>query len=491
MIVAVTAPADRRLSEDEIAAAALDPVRFVDAHCVLRTEKGLPAPFRLWDFQRRVLERFDDHDRVIVLKARQLGLSWLADAYALWLCAFNEGQTVLMLSMGQREAAEELARVRYMHARLPVELRRPTGAPDRFDRVEFPTLDSRIISLPATEDAGTGYTATLVVVQELAKIEVAEQMMTALLPTISAGGKLLAIGTAKGYGGVFYELWREAEHRLDVDDVQPGEFRPVFIPWFDHPHRDEAWYAAQGRGMSQRALRQEFPANPGEAFQLVGDACFAEDFVHAPAPDGHLVDGTREPRSPCPVYRGIDFGHHHAPCLWIEVQGGRTAFVFAELHMERATVGELADAVVGQDGALGLRTAEIVAYCDPAGLGTNLQTGESDIAVLERHGITVGNDGERYGPGERVDLIKTLLRNGRLFVSYDCPYLIAALEQAQWARAGRTGPLKEMYAKDGVWDHPLDALGEALARIFPAEGPAAALDVLTPAATMYSGSQYG
>ncbi|MFM7583349.1 MAG: hypothetical protein ACKO9F_11635 [Caldilinea sp.] len=42
-------------------------------------------PFSLWPVQGSVLARMKAERKLVVLKARQLGISWLSLAYALWL----------------------------------------------------------------------------------------------------------------------------------------------------------------------------------------------------------------------------------------------------------------------------------------------------------------------------------------------------------------------------------------------------------------------
>src|SRR5262245_43131005 len=46
---------------------------------------GLWVPFQAWPAQLRVLEDLQAHTRVCVLKARQLGFTWAALAWALFL----------------------------------------------------------------------------------------------------------------------------------------------------------------------------------------------------------------------------------------------------------------------------------------------------------------------------------------------------------------------------------------------------------------------
>jgi hypothetical protein len=70
--------------------------------------------------QRRVANLLQANRLVVVLKARQLGLSWLVLAFALWLMLFYPIATVLLFSRRDEEAADLLAvRLRGMYDRLP------------------------------------------------------------------------------------------------------------------------------------------------------------------------------------------------------------------------------------------------------------------------------------------------------------------------------------------------------------------------------------
>ncbi|HJY88001.1 MAG TPA: hypothetical protein VKE24_14295, partial [Candidatus Acidoferrales bacterium] len=56
------------------------------------------VPFRLWRSQLQTLQSVAEHRLVIILKARQLGLTWLVLGYALWLMLFRPAATVLLFS---------------------------------------------------------------------------------------------------------------------------------------------------------------------------------------------------------------------------------------------------------------------------------------------------------------------------------------------------------------------------------------------------------
>src|SRR5437588_540166 len=82
----------------EVASCKADPVYFVDTYCKVQSDEGKGlVPFRLFDYQRTVLRAFEEHPEVIVLKARQLGISELAAAYAVYYVNFRPLNTVIVL----------------------------------------------------------------------------------------------------------------------------------------------------------------------------------------------------------------------------------------------------------------------------------------------------------------------------------------------------------------------------------------------------------
>lgn len=477
------------LREADVKKAQLQACDFIP-HCKIQhAEGGPPVPFRLWDFQRDVLNDIEDHDRIIVLKARQLGLSWLTLAYMLWLTSQNPGITALILNRGQRESIELLDRVRFMVKHLPRELR-PVRTKDVVDHLEFGLVGGRIFSLPASEYAGSGVTAQLVMVDEWAKIRGIRKIMTSLLPTLSAGGKLVGISTAVGFHNPFAEEWRRAISGQ-------SRYFPIFIPWDAHPHRDEAWYEDKRRELpTERDLLQEYPAEWLDAFQLPGEAVFRDEFDRAK----HVTVAERDPAAKWPQWRGIDFGYHHGIVLWASVEQERHVFVYAELHAEKQTTRSMMEQAVVMDVELGVDTAATPAGCDPAGKAQTSIATESEHYTVQSFGINV-----RYQtpsvPRDRVTLIKQLLKEGRLHIHARCEYLIEALEQAQWAKRGApmgtAGEpiMKETYQEDGYYEHPLDALGYLLVCAFPPMGKAEGARTQKPSASSgkrrYSSSEFG
>ncbi len=217
------------------------------------------VPFDLWDAQKKVLVAFENNPLCIVLKARQLGISWLACAYALWLCVFHPQKTVLIFSKGEDEAAELVRRIDGMYRRIADKTGLPTLVVGNTREIMF-SNGSRVKSQPATKHAGSSFTASLVIADEFAKMQWADELYTSMKPTIDGGGKLIIISTAVGARGLFYNLWQKAEQGTN-------RFKAIFLDWRARPDRDEAWYArVASEAVSSSLMAQEYPAHAEEAF---------------------------------------------------------------------------------------------------------------------------------------------------------------------------------------------------------------------------------
>ena len=78
-------------------------------------------PFDLWPEQARAVQTIHEHPLNILLKSRQLGLTWLVLGYALWLGLFHGAAAITLFSRRDTEAVYLLSteRLRGMYARLP------------------------------------------------------------------------------------------------------------------------------------------------------------------------------------------------------------------------------------------------------------------------------------------------------------------------------------------------------------------------------------
>ena len=101
-------------------ACTLDPAYFTARYVhIYDATQQTWLPFTLWPAQHTVLHTMSSERKLVVLKARQLGISWLSLAYALWLLQCRPPATVLLFSLREAEAKELLWRLKGMYARLP------------------------------------------------------------------------------------------------------------------------------------------------------------------------------------------------------------------------------------------------------------------------------------------------------------------------------------------------------------------------------------
>lgn len=233
---------------------------FIDTYCWIENKTTREwVRFRLWPDQASTLQAIIDGQLLIVLKARQLGLTWLMVCYGLWMMLFRPGSGVLLFSRRDDEAAELLDRVRQCHLRLPDFLQARVGT-DNDHELELVKLGSSAQSFPTTKHSGRSYTATLAVVDEADFIRWLRQLLTAVKPTIDAGGQLVLLSTVdkEDPSSEFKRIWNQA--------VAGGNnYQHIFLPWWSRPDRDEAWYERQTADYSEDDLFQEYPASPAEA----------------------------------------------------------------------------------------------------------------------------------------------------------------------------------------------------------------------------------
>jgi hypothetical protein len=245
-----------------------NPAYFIDQHVQIEaideaTNQGAWVPFRLWPAQRATLATLHRERMVIVLKARQLGLSWLVLGYALWMLCHQAIANVLIFSKRDTEAINLLhIRLSGMYGRLNTVAAKSTAYVDSNHALRL-NNGSSALAFPTT--GGRSYTASLVVVDEADFVEDLDALIRAVKPTIDAGGKIFLISTAdKGKPeSAFKRIFKGALERKN-------DWTPVFLPWHARPGRNMPWYEAQRRDSLSRTgwlddLYQEYPATSLEA----------------------------------------------------------------------------------------------------------------------------------------------------------------------------------------------------------------------------------
>lgn len=249
-----------------------DPGFFIREFCRIQDERGQWIPFDLWPAQQAVVENASVHRLLIWLKARQLGMTWLALALVLHELIFKPGITALLFSLRDEEAMELLKRLRGMYRRLPPWLQVTENADNgpvdkpKDAAHEWVLLNgSRAKAFPSNR--GDSYTASIAVIDEADLIDNLEALLGSVMPTIDAGGRLILLSRVdKG----------RSEERSPFKRIyiaaKKGEngWHHEFLPWSARPSRDVKWYAVKradsfSRTGSLDALYEQYPATDHEA----------------------------------------------------------------------------------------------------------------------------------------------------------------------------------------------------------------------------------
>lgn len=220
------------------------------------------VPFMLWAFQVGILRSFLENRLHILLKARQVGLTWLCLAYVLWLMLFRPAATALIFSKTERDSIYLLGkeRLRGMYARLPDWMKANRVLSN--DKLTWELSNGSIArAFPST--GGDSFTATIAVVDEADMLTDDEQvdLHNAVEPTVSGGGWLIRLSKSdksRPHSMFKQDFRRASEGRSSAV--------PHFIPWHARPGRDQAWYDQKTTEYhSVDDMHENYPATAAEA----------------------------------------------------------------------------------------------------------------------------------------------------------------------------------------------------------------------------------
>jgi hypothetical protein len=216
--------------------------------------------FDLFDFQEETLQAFHDYKFNIILKSRQMGISTLVAAYALWMMTFFNDKTVLLISLKQDDAKDVVTKVRDAYTELPAWLKVQCTEDNRLS-MRFKN-GSTIKASSTTKKSGVGQALSLLIIDEAALIEEAEELWTSAQPTLSTGGNSIVLSTPRGVGNWFHKMWQGAEAENMNNTVGKNGFHPIILPWNLHPERDEEWRRVEGgKQGNPKNASQEYDCN--------------------------------------------------------------------------------------------------------------------------------------------------------------------------------------------------------------------------------------
>ena len=251
------------LSADELKeyiACSQDPIHFIQNYVkIVHVDKGI-VKFKLYDFQREIVEAFE-HNRFVICKlARQSGKSTVVVCgYFLWYILFHTDISVGILANKEATAIELLRRMKQSFELLPDFLKQGVVKWDQ--KLIMLANNSRVRAESTSASAVRGDTFNIIFLDEFAFVpeNIALEFMTSVYPTITSGEttKMFIVSTPAGYN-LFFKIWNDAEEGRNT-------YKRIGFTWRDVPGRDKV--DKDGVNLWEKQTRQN-----------IGDMQFEQEF---------------------------------------------------------------------------------------------------------------------------------------------------------------------------------------------------------------------
>ena len=229
-----------------------DPVYFIQEYMkIVSLDEGL-VPFKMYDFQRNMVQTFHDNRFTICKLPRQSGKSTTIIAYLLHYVLFNQNVNVAILANKSSTARDILGRLQLGYENLPKWLQQGVVSWNKG------SLDlengSSILAASTSASAIRGGSYNIIFLDEFAYVptSLAEEFFSSVYPTISSGKttKVMIVSTPHGMN-MFYKLWTDAQSKKN-------DYIPLEVHWSEVPGRDEVWKEETIRNTSQSQFNSEF-----------------------------------------------------------------------------------------------------------------------------------------------------------------------------------------------------------------------------------------
>lgn len=184
----------------------LDPKFYLESFTKIKGKTPGLAPFILNEAQKDLFNCLNRNSRVIILKARQMGFSTAVTGYLYHRTITTPGTNTALIGYNSDLTAELLDKVKTFYRTTPESIR-PTIQYNSKHEISFPSIDSKILVLPSSENVGRGYTLHNVLLTELAFWDKAEEKMLAIENAVPAEGKIIIESTPNGMGNQYHRMW--------------------------------------------------------------------------------------------------------------------------------------------------------------------------------------------------------------------------------------------------------------------------------------------
>ena len=319
---------------DKLKAIMQDPILWIETFVKIVDKTGRLVRFKLNPQQKYILRNKGKFN--ICLKSRQLGITSVALANALYLTHTRANCTCMIMSYSLDSAHEIFEKLKILYNNLPDSVRLKTMNNNRTE-LKFANNSRIIVCTCGSKDAARGSTLTFVHMSEVAFMnENLEKQLLAIEQALTPNGSMILESTANGLN-LFSEYWNKAT---------TGEsplWKPFFFPWtkdeimFANEYKEYAdrykaiyhnplsedeltekelgllhdgasmeqlmWRRLKISNSSEEKFSQEFPSNPTEAFVSTGSNVFSAKMIHERLGTLYKTNDKALPKGTDPILR--------------------------------------------------------------------------------------------------------------------------------------------------------------------------------------------
>lgn len=191
--------------------------------------------FKMFPQQKELVEIMREERFVVVEKSRQTGISTTVALYVACHLLFNEERKVLIVAHKRDGAENFLKKVKEFVKSKPSFLSHIEILNESQGKISL-SNKSEAVALASSSDSTRSFTATMLVLDEAAFIPNADKIVASAMPTLSTGGRCIALSTPNGQDPFFFETVKQAKAGDSV-------FKCIGIYWWkDHRYnKDLVW----------------------------------------------------------------------------------------------------------------------------------------------------------------------------------------------------------------------------------------------------------
>ena len=229
-----------------------DPIYFAKNYIkIVSLDEGL-VPFKMYDFQEKLINNFHKSRFNICKMPRQTGKSTTAVSYLLHYIVFNDSVNVGILANKAATARELLGRLQTAYENLPKWMQQGILSWNK-GSMELEN-GSKILAASTSASAVRGMSFNIIFLDEFAFVpnHIAEAFFSSVYPTITSGKstKVIMVSTPCGMNH-FYRYWHDAQRGKN-------EYTATEVHWSEVPGRDAKWKEQTIKNTSEQQFKVEF-----------------------------------------------------------------------------------------------------------------------------------------------------------------------------------------------------------------------------------------